>query len=97
MQYIFPRSIGFFFTANVETGPLAVRRVSNRFSIFKALSQSCELLSHVCLSVCPSVRVPVRSNETTRLPMDGFSLNLEFENFSKICTYNLSFIKTEQE
>ena len=33
---------------------------------------------------------------TTQLPQDGFSLNLLFDDFSKICQENLSFIKIWQ-
>ena len=40
------------------------------------------------ISVCPSVR----SHGTTRLPLDGFSRNLIFEYFFKICRENSSFI-----
>ena len=43
--------------------------------------------------VCPSVR----RNGTTRLLMDGFSGNVIFEDFSKICWENSSFVKTGQE
>jgi hypothetical protein len=41
------------------------------------------------LSVCP--------HGTTRLPLDGFSWNLIFEYFSKICWVNSSFTKTGQK
>ena len=34
----------------------------------------------ICLSVC--------QHETTRFPLDGFSLNFIFNNFSKICLEN---------
>ena len=44
-----------------------------------------------CLSVCLSVRPSVR--QTSRLPLGGFSCNLIFENFSKVCRENSSFIK----
>jgi hypothetical protein len=36
-------------------------------------------------SVCP--------HGTTRLPLDRFSSNLMFEDFSKVCRENFSFIK----
>jgi len=60
---------------------------------FEARSQNCEtgLLASV-MSVCPFVHAHV----TTRLPLDGFSWNLIFEDFSKICRENLSFIKIGQ-
>ena len=38
--------------------------------------------------VCPSVSLSVCSHRTTRLALDGFSWNLVFENFSKICREN---------
>jgi hypothetical protein len=41
------------------------------------------------LSVCPQ--------EITRLLLEGYSLNLKFEYFSKICPENSSSIKTGQE
>ena len=43
---------------------------------------------HVCLSVHPHGR--------TRLPLDGFSWDFIFEDFSKICWENSSFIKIWQ-
>jgi hypothetical protein len=43
----------------------------------------------VCLSVCP--------HDTTRLPLEGFSCNLIFQYFSKICQENSSFIKSEKQ
>ena len=39
----------------------------------------------------------VRPRGTTRLPLDGFWLNLLLELFSKICRQNSSFIKIRQE
>ena len=41
------------------------------------------------MSVCPSVH----PHETIRLPLDGFSLNLIWGVFSKICLENSAFIK----
>ena len=41
------------------------------------------------LHICP--------HGTTRFPLDGFSCNLIFENFSKICLENSSVIKIRQE
>jgi hypothetical protein len=62
------------------------------------------LLNSSCLCVCVCVCVCVRARAracvfphgTTGLPMDGFSWNLIFEDFSKICWENLSFIKIWQ-
>jgi len=48
------------------------------------------------MPVCPSVSVSVRPHRTTRFPLDGFSWNLIFEYFSKICQENTSFIKIWQ-
>jgi hypothetical protein len=45
--------------------------------------------SSFCPSVCP--------HGATRLPTDGFSWNLIFEDFSKICEENSSSIKIGQE
>jgi hypothetical protein len=39
----------------------------------------------------------VRPHGTTRLPLDGFSWNLIFEDFSKLFRENLSFIKIRRE
>ena len=44
-------------------------------------------------SVCP----PASPHVITRLPLDRFSLNLTFEDSSKICQENSSFIKIGQE
>ena len=38
-------------------------------------------------------RVSVRPHGATRLPLDGFSWNVVFEYFAKICPENSSFIK----
>ena len=48
---------------------------------------------HVCLSICLSVR----PQGTTRLPRNGFSWNLIFEDFPKICRENSSLFKIWQE
>ena len=64
------------------------------WGVFRLL-QNCEkqLLASSCLkSVCTSVS----PNGTTRLPLDGFSWNLIFEYFSKICRENSCFIKIWQ-
>jgi len=45
------------------------------------------------MSACPSFR----PHETIRLPLEGFSWNLTFQHFSKICRENSSFIKIWQE
>jgi hypothetical protein len=43
---------------------------------------------------CPSTRPPVLPHKTTRLPLDGFSRNVIFAIFSKICRQDTSVIKT---
>ena len=43
------------------------------------------------------VRPSVRPHGTTRLPMDGFSWNLIFEDFSKIYWENLGVVKIGKE
>jgi len=45
----------------------------------------------VSLSFCPSVHPSVL--QTSQLPLDGFSWDLIFEYFSKVCRENSSFIK----
>ena len=57
------------------------------FRRVRKIAKSDYLLRHVCLS----------PHGKTRLPMDGFSLSLIFEDFTKICRDNLSSIKTSQE
>jgi len=48
---------------------------------------------YIILSICLSVR----PHGITRLPLDGFSLSLIFEDFSKLCRDKSSFIKIGQE
>ena len=60
---------------------------------FTIFAKSDYLLCHVCPSVCSSVC----PHWTIRLPQNGFSWNLIFEYFSKICQENWSFIKIWQE
>jgi hypothetical protein len=45
------------------------------------------------MSVCLSVCLAVWPHETTRLPLDGFSWNLIFDYFLKMCRAASSFIK----
>ena len=51
----------------------------------RKIEKSCYYLRHIC----PSAR---RSHGTTRLPLDGFSQNLIFVSFSKLCQENSGFI-----
>jgi len=53
-------------------------------------------LRKVTLSFAMSVRLSFRPYGTTQLPLDGFSLNLAFEHFSKVCRENPSVIKIWQ-
>ena len=64
------------------------------FGRFYARWRNCEkrLLASSCLSVRPSIRP-----HGTRLPMGGFSWNLIFAYFSKICREISSWIKIWQE
>ena len=59
----------------------------------QASSQNCrnQLLALSFLSVCLSVRASLHAHGTTVLPLEGFSWNLLFEDFSKICRENSSF------
>jgi hypothetical protein len=53
-------------------------------------------LRKATISFVMSVRTSVSQHGTTRLPLDGFSRNSIFEDFSKICRKNSSFIKSEK-
>ena len=64
---------------------------SARQLIFQARSQNGE--KRLWVSSC----LPVRTHETIRLPLDGFSWSLIFRHFSKICRHNSTFIKIWQE
>jgi len=61
------------------------------FATFRQTTIS--FVTTVCLPACLSVR----PHGTTRLPLDGFSLNLKSEYFWKICRENSSCIKIWQE
>jgi hypothetical protein len=58
-------------------------------SILGTIAKLQQATVSVFMSVCP----PVLPRVTTRLPLDGFSWNLIFECFSKICTENSNFIE----
>jgi len=51
----------------------------------------------VTISSAMSVRLSVCTHGTTRLSLEGFSRNLTFEYFPKICLENSSYIKMWQE
>jgi hypothetical protein len=61
-------------------------------ALLRTSSQNCEKRILAFSYVCPSVRP-----HWTRLPLDGYSWNLIFEYFSKICPENSSFIKIWKE
>jgi len=54
-------------------------------------------LASLCLSVCQSVCQSVCPHKTIRFPVNGFSWNLIFEYFSKICRESSSFITIWQD
>jgi hypothetical protein len=56
---------------------------------FRCFSKIAKKKSILALS-CPSVRPSAWNNS---VPLDGFSWNLTFDDFSKICRQNSSFIK----
>jgi hypothetical protein len=53
--------------------------------------------SQNCEKQLLSIVMSVRPQGTTRLRLDGFSRNLKFDDFSKICRENSSAIKIGQE
>ena len=55
---------------------------------FRKIAEKKTQMRHIYQSIC--------SHGTTRLPLDGFSWNLIFENFSKIYEKYSSFIKNWQ-
>ena len=81
---------GFYQIFECSWYALSVRVLSSFLGAFAKLRKA--TISFV-MSVCLSVR----PHGTTRLPLDGFLWNLIFEDFSKICRENSSFIKIGQE
>ena len=55
------------------------------FRRFHNIAKSDYQLRHVCLSIRP--------RRTNRFPLEGFLWNFIFENFSKLCWENSSFVK----
>jgi hypothetical protein len=70
-----------------------VKAVQGKFFFVFVLGPVCKILKATTTSFVLSVRL----RGTTLLPVGGFSLNLKFENFSKICWENSSLIKIWQE
>jgi len=66
-----PVQLFFFFNANV--GSWAIGRTKSFKSVFNFLGRFRKAANGFVISLCPSVRVPVRSHGTTQLPRDGFS------------------------
>jgi hypothetical protein len=54
-------------------------------------------LRKATINLIMSVRVSVCTNDTTGVPMGGFSWKFMFEYVSENCRENSSFIKTDQE
>ena len=67
---------------------VALHSIQVFFRIVRKIAKK-RMLASSCLSVRPY--------GTTRLPLDGFSGNFIFEDFSKICTENSSIVKIGQE
>jgi hypothetical protein len=78
--------VGSRFIAGIAGSKIPRRALMLVSCVWWALSQNCE--KRIISSSCPSVYLSVRPHGTTRLPLDGFSLNLIFGYFSKICREN---------
>jgi hypothetical protein len=65
--------------------------------VYTAILGAFAILQRENISFVMSVLLSVRPHGTTRPSLDGFSLNLIFEDFSKICGENSGVIKIEQE
>jgi len=78
---------------DTTTTTATTRILTNSDITLQARSQNCgkATISFV-VSVCLSVSSFARPHGTTRLPLDGFSWNLIFEDFSNIRLENSSFI-----
>jgi hypothetical protein len=57
------------------------------------LLSALEIMKKAIISFVMSVCVCVRLRRTNRLPLEGFSWNLIFEHFSKICPDNSSWTR----
>ena len=53
-------------------------------------------LRKICEKATVSFAMPLRPHGTTRLPLDRFAWNLVFEDFSKTCRQNSTFINSEK-
>ena len=75
-----------------------VKRVISQWQLLGAFTKlrKATISFVLCLSVRPSVRLFFCPHGTARLPLGGFSWNLIFMYFSKICWENSSFIKIKK-
>jgi hypothetical protein len=71
--------------------------IPNKWFYVAQFLDALKKLRKAIISFVMSVRLSVRVHGTTGLPLDGFSLNMIFEDFSKIYRENSSFIKIGQE
>ena len=70
---------------------------NTHFRYHISLSGEFTKLRKAIISFVMSFRPSVCPHGITRLPQDGFSLNLTLQHFSKICPENSSFIKIGEE
>jgi hypothetical protein len=68
--------------------------IQNTVSLLRAFL---EILRRLFVSSCLSVRLSDYPHQTIWFPLDGFSWNLMFEDFLKICLDFSSFIEILQE
>ena len=79
------------------TLPVTFIRNKSKSKILDAFVKLRKATITFVIFVCPSFHPSVCPHATTRLPMDGFSWNLIFEDFLEICRENSSLIKIWQE
>jgi len=92
-----PSQFSLYFLWNVTPSSLvSICRILEEptASIFGAFTKLRKAAATFVMSFRPSVLCP---RETTRLPLEGFSWNFIFQDFSKICGKNSSFIKIIKE
>jgi hypothetical protein len=75
------------------TLPVIFIRNSNKSKLLDTFVKLRKATISFVMSVCPSFHPSVRPHGTTRLPTDGFSWNLIFEDFLEICRKNSSLTK----
>jgi hypothetical protein len=81
-------------TSFVAAQYLTLKQFLGAFEKLRKITISFVMSVHLpaCLSVCPSF-LP---HGTTRLPLDGFALNLIFDYFWKICRENSRLINSDK-